>query len=151
MVKFNTCKDILEYAIAREVEAQQLYLDMAEMTEDPTLRQVIFDFSKEEMRHKAKLEMELIKSGHVVFEPEDISDFDYADHLEHYAPMSQKYQDLLQTAIKKEKLSFRLYIDLAQRVEDPDLRETLLSIAEEEARHKVTLEIELDVIKKMEP
>jgi hypothetical protein len=45
------------------------------------------------------------------------------------------YEDLLLLAMKKEKVSFRLYVDLAGVVADEDLHETLLSLAEEEAEN----------------
>ena len=52
------------------------------------------------------------------------------------------YKDLLVLAIQKERASFRLYTGLAAIVKDNELNEILLSLAEEEARHMVTFEIE---------
>ncbi|KPK78072.1 MAG: hypothetical protein AMJ79_01155 [Phycisphaerae bacterium SM23_30] len=146
MIKFESFVDILEFAIAREVEAHQFYQDMAQQTEDRDMHNVLLGFAQEELRHKAKLEMELVKAGRVVADPEEITNFEYTDHLEHYNPLNKEYRELLQTAIKKEKLSFRFYLDLALAVKDRDVRETLIALAEEEARHKVVLEIEYDVI-----
>jgi len=53
---------------------------------------------------------------------------------------------MLILAIKKEKVSFRLYVDMAELVDEAELREMLLTLAEEEARHKVRFEMEYDKI-----
>jgi len=54
------------------------------------------------------------------------------------------YKDVLMFAIKKERISVRLYVDLAAIVEDAGSREVLLSLAEEEAGHKARFEIEYE-------
>ena len=146
MNKFKSYLDILKFAVAKEVEAHKFYTDMAQQTQDRDMHQVMLDFAQEELRHKAKLEMEIIKAGSVVTDPEEITNFDYTDHLEHYNPLNKEYRELLQTAIKKEKLSFRFYLDLALAIKDHEVRETFIALAEEEARHKNMLEFEYDVI-----
>ncbi|MHC4541101.1 MAG: ferritin family protein, partial [Planctomycetota bacterium] len=50
------------------------------------------------------------------------------------------YTEALAVAIEKEKRSFRLYACLSGQVEEKQLRETLLSLAEEEVRHLTRLE-----------
>jgi rubrerythrin len=57
-------------------------------------------------------------------------------------------QQLLQMAIEKEKAAFRLYADLAGKVDDENSRETLLTMAEEEVKHKMRFEHEYDVLLK---
>jgi rubrerythrin len=51
---------------------------------------------------------------------------------------------MLIMGMKKEETSFRLYVDLAGRVTDPGSKETLLSLAEEEVRHKLRFQMEYD-------
>jgi len=148
MARFNSFEDVIRYAIGREMEAYEFYLKLAEAAENVGLHEVMMDFAKEELRHKAKLEMEILKMGKTVPGAVAEMDFEYADHLEHYEPQNPRYQDLLQRAIAKEKDSFRFYVTAAGKVEDEEVREALLSLAEEEARHKVSLEIEYDVIMK---
>jgi rubrerythrin len=46
--------------------------------------------------------------------------------------------------MKEEKAAFRLYTDLAERTPDPAIRQTFLSLAQEEAKHKLRFEIEYD-------
>ena len=50
------------------------------------------------------------------------------------------YQGALDVAMQKERRSFRLYARLSGLVAEAALSETLLSLAEEEAKHLVVLE-----------
>jgi len=151
MAKFVPIDDILEFAVAREAESHQLYKVLADRAQNPAMRELILEFAAEELEHKAKLELELMKLGKVVREPEepeearDLADFDLARYIvDTGLPLHMDYEDLLLLGMKKEKAAFRLYIDLAAIVKDREARETLLSLAEEEARHKVQLEIDYD-------
>jgi len=46
--------------------------------------------------------------------------------------------------MKEEKSAFKLYSDLAARTDDVSTREIFLSLAQEEAKHKLRFEIEYD-------
>ncbi|MCP4711824.1 MAG: rubrerythrin, partial [Planctomycetes bacterium] len=46
--------------------------------------------------------------------------------------------------MKAEKAAYKLYSNLATAVDDPALKETLLGLAQEEAKHKSRFEIEYD-------
>jgi rubrerythrin len=52
---------------------------------------------------------------------------------------------MLLLGIEKEEESFRIYIDLLQRVQDKESREVLLALAEEEVKHKLRFETEYDL------
>lgn len=54
------------------------------------------------------------------------------------------YQDALILAMKQEKAAFRLYSDLAEKSTDPEVEATKLSLAQEEAKHKLRFELEYD-------
>jgi rubrerythrin len=54
------------------------------------------------------------------------------------------YQGALILAMKREKAAFRLYSDLAARTEDAELKDLLLGLAQEEAKHKLRFEVEYD-------
>jgi rubrerythrin len=132
----------LEFAISREVEANQLYISMAKSIENPEMREVCEDLAKEELEHKAKLELELMKKGEVV------SDFNISNYvMDVDNNMDMDYEQLLLFAIKKEQLSIDIYTDLAAIVKDKESRDTLLSLAEEETEHKQRFEIEYDRLK----
>ena len=137
MDRIDSVDEILEYAIAREVEANQLYTYMAKRMENPEMSKVCEEFAKEELEHKAKLELEVMKRGQVV------SDFDISDYMMDVGnEMDMDYEELLVFAIKKEEISVSLYTDLAAVVKDKESRETLLSLAQEETEHKLRFENE---------
>jgi len=55
--------EVLEFAISREVEARNFYLSLAERVGDAQLSGILRVLADEELEHKAKLEMEFMKSG----------------------------------------------------------------------------------------
>jgi len=147
MGEFDSVDEILEFAIAREVEANQFYMDLARRLESPAMRELVLEFAKEELEHKAKLELEVMKEGIVVTATEKVAEFKIADYMSDVELSDDmSYKDLLIFAVKKEMRSLRLYIDLAAIIENTDSRETLLSLAVEEAKHEARFEIEYDEV-----
>ena len=72
----------------------------------------------------------------------DLKIGDYLVDVEPTADMD--YQQVLIVAMKKEKAAFRLYSDMAAATNDESLKELLLFLAQEEAKHKLHFEIEYD-------
>ena len=54
------------------------------------------------------------------------------------------YQQALIAAMQSEKASFKLYNDLAEAADKPEIKEVFESLAIEEAKHKLRFEIEYD-------
>ena len=134
--------EVLEFAIDREIEANQLYIDLAARTQNPVMRKVFEDFAREELGHKAKLEA--MKKGKTVASAPVAPDLKIADYVVGVEPTpNMDYKDVLILAMNKEKASFRLYTDLAA-VKNEAQSKTFLSLAQEEARHKLRFEIEYD-------
>jgi rubrerythrin len=144
MKKFSSVDEIVDFAVAREEESVKLYTDLAGRMERPWMRRVFEDFAREERGHKAKLLT--IKQGKLLaFAEEKVMDLKIADYLVDVEPSANMdYQDALILAMKKEKASFRLYSDMAEATDDAELQATLLTLAQEEARHKLRFEIEYD-------
>lgn len=143
--------EILEFAISREVEANEFYTALADKVSNSAMSRLLKDLAEEELEHKTKLELEIMKIGDVVQQAPRSPDADekarlkISDYIvEDGGQLDMEYEDLLLLGMKKEKASFRLYIDLAEMIDDKQLHETLLEIAEEEARHKMRFEIEYD-------
>jgi len=150
MVQDGPDYEVLELAIQREVEAYHFYMAVAERVDNPEMRQVLEDFAKEELEHKAKLELEVFKIGYIlptdnqlIVPSNDNYNISNTDSL-----LNMDYKDILLLAIGKEEASFRTYINLLPTVHDQQSRETLLAIAEEEAKHKHRFEIEYDQLLK---
>ena len=146
MEEFESDEEILEFAIGREVSAHQFFVDLADQMDNPTMRLLFENFAKEELRHKATLELEVMKRGKVVAAPQDTADLDQTDIMVAIDPETNiDYKNALFLAINKETKSVRLYVDLAAMVKDKESREVLLSLAEEEAKHKARFEMEYDM------
>lgn len=149
MAKVSPDEEVLEFAIARELEAYHFYLALAERVDSAEMRRVFEDLAKEELDHKAKLELEIMKMGEVV--PTEVK----AAVPEHEyvvsdsgALLDMDYKDMLLLGIEKEEASFRTYVNLLMSVRDEESREVLLALAEEEVKHKLRFEMEYDMLQK---
>lgn len=149
MEEFGSDDEILQFAIGREVTSNQFYTDLAQEMDNATMRLLFENFAKEELRHKATLELEVMKRGLVVPAAIDADDLDQTDVMVAIDPeLGIDYENALILAINKESKSFRLYVELAEIVKDKQSRETLLSLAQEEAKHELRFEIEYGAVTK---
>ena len=144
MTNWNSVDDILDFAIKGEEEAAAFYNDLATRVEKEWMKKAFLTFAKEELGHKAKLEA--VKSGKKAFsEPKSVLDLKLSDYLvEAEVTGNMSYQDALIVAMKKEKAAFKLYSDLAEKAETEEIKNTFLSLAHEEANHKLRFEVEYD-------
>jgi len=144
MMNFDSVDDVLDFAIKGEEEAHRFYMDLARNVERSSMRKVFEDFAQEELGHKKKLlgiKAGTIKksAGKMVI---DLKIGDYLVDIEPYPGMD--YQEVLIVAMKKEKAAFKLYTDLAGAMEGENLSGLFLDLAQEEAKHKLSFEIEYD-------
>jgi len=145
MKEFKTIDDVLKFAIKDEQRASDLYAALATKSRNREIQKMFEQFSKEELGHKKKLEA--IKSqGTVVMTNDKVQDLQIGDYLVEVNTSRDdlSYQEALIVAMKEEKAAFRLYNDLAAKTDHADLKETLLLLAQEEAKHKLRFEIEYD-------
>ena len=149
MAEFETVEEILELAVAREEDAHIFLMALAARMVNPEMRKVFEELAAEELEHKARLELEIIKTGRVVTDSKKKLYFETNDYAEDVgSEIDMDYKDMLTMAMQKEESSFRLYVDLASRVTNEDAYEILLALAEEEVRHKMRFEMEYDNILK---
>ncbi len=145
MKEFNTINDVLDYAIREEQRAADLYAGLASRSRNREIQRVFEQFSKEELGHKKKLQS-IKGGGAVALSDKKVQDLKIGDYLLDVDTSRNdlSYQETLIVAMKEEKAAFRLYTDLADRTDDPTLKETFLMLAQEEAKHKLRFEIEYD-------
>ena len=142
---FGSVNEILDFAIAREIEAAEFYTALAAKMDAPAMKQAFVDFAKEEQGHRARLEA--VKRGEYSFGTgaKQLMGLGLADYLVDAEPSEDmSYAEALVLAMKKEKAAFRLYTDLASAAQGDALRDLFLSLAAEEARHKLRFEVEYD-------
>ncbi len=142
--EFSSVEEILDYAMEREQESHDFYSGLADKMNKPHMRTVFEQFAKEELGHKAKLQR--VKDGKKLIPSKGrVMDLKMADYLVAGETSSDMdYQQALIIAMKKEKAAFRLYSDLALKVEDESVSELFLGLAQEEAKHKLRFELEYD-------
>ena len=144
MKEIKTMEEILNFAINAEQEAVDFYNGLAVRAKNEQMKKVFTDFAMEEMKHKSRL-LGIRESGTFRMTDEKVQDLKIADYLDNVkATPEMTYQDALIVAMKKEKNAFRLYLFLSESTEDPAMKELFLSLAQEEAKHKLRFEVEYD-------
>ena len=144
MEVFGSVDELLDFAIEKEEEAAQFYTDLAGKMDKPHMKQVFTEFAGEEKKHKENVMG--IKEGKLLLPvQEKVLDLKIAEYVvDVEAAPDMDYQQALILAMKKEKASFKLYSDLAAQTDNADVKSTMLIMAQEEAKHKMRLEIEYD-------
>jgi rubrerythrin len=141
--RLSSIDDILDFAIAGEIKAHELYTEMAAKAESPWMRRTLEGMAREEQQHRAKLEA--VKAGKIALEREQVGDLGIAGTLEDVKPKAgMDYREFLAFAIKKEDTSHKLYTSLASIFSEPELSGLFRRLAEEEADHKRRFEVQYE-------
>ena len=144
----DNIQEVLDFAIKREIEAMEFYAQLAELVDNPEMKKAFLQFSSEEDGHRRKLEA--VKAGKLNLNPKiKIKDLGIVENLEvrqETDPENMSYQDALILAMDREKSSFKMYSDLADMIEEQEVKNVFLALAQEEAKHKLRFEIEYDDI-----
>ncbi|MHC4461429.1 MAG: ferritin family protein [Planctomycetota bacterium] len=144
MENFKSVDEILDFAIGREIEAIQLYIDLANKVHNPKMRETLKGFAREEQEHKMKLED--AKTVGIVLKDEEVGSLSIAEYVDGgEARPDMSYVDVLILAMKKENASVKLYTDLAKIAQDEELKDMFLWLAQEESEHKLRFELEYDL------
>ncbi len=144
MQQWKSVDEILDFAIGQEEQAAAFYIDLAGRMERPWMSKIFKDFSREEEGHKRKL-LEVKAGQKLLSAAQKVLDLKIGDYLTDVEPGPDlDYQQALVVAMKKEKKAFKMYTDLAEATDDANLQNVFLSLAQEEAKHKLRFEIEYD-------
>ncbi|MGE5343373.1 MAG: ferritin family protein [Candidatus Omnitrophota bacterium] len=141
---FRDIDDILDFAIKAEEESERFYSGWSKKVTNKALEQLFDDLAREEVKHKEHL-LE-VKKGHTLKPSnQEIVDLKISDYMvSEEASTRMNYQDALVLAMNKEKESFKLYTGLASMTRDQDMQLAFNALAQEEAKHKLRLEIIYD-------
>jgi len=142
MTEEQTVCEAIRLAIRREQEAYNFLMAMNGCVKSPGIRFLLEDLAREELEHKDKLELELMKLGDVVRSEEIQGEAQNPYYIETDECVDMDYAELLRFCMGKEDISFRLYITLSTQVHQEQTREVFIALAEEELRHKLRLEAE---------
>jgi rubrerythrin len=144
MQQWKSVDEILDFAIGQEEQAAEFYTGLAGKMDRPWMSEIFKEFAKEEMWHKSKL-LEVKAGKRLIASEQKVLDLKIGDYLVDVEPTDHMdYQQALVVAMKKEKKAFKIYIDLAAATDDANLKALFMSLAQEEAKHKLRFEIEYD-------
>ena len=146
-MEFESLQEALTFAAAKEQMAARFYSELAQRVDDPVTQGLMEDLAAEEVEHRSRIELELMKLGHVV----GSTDAEQTPRVTGIEVLDEIPTDLapiegVRLAIRKEQASFRLYVELLACTADPGIREALLALAEEEIRHKLRFEKVYEVL-----
>lgn len=143
-MQFETLVDVLEFAIQKEEEAEQLYTNLAKKMTQVHMAKIFEEFAAEERSHKRKIKDVIM--GRPAFIPQPrVVDLRIGDHLVAPVPSpDMDYQHALIMAMKAEKAAYALYTQLSEASEEEGMRDLFQLLAQEEAKHKLRFELEYD-------
>jgi len=142
-----TALEALGIAIRSEIDAQNVFKDLAELCENDLLKERLLNMAKEEKKHQ------------IIFERMYKSMFPEVDLVLPVSMLSPKaidtkhrrklgIKDVLLLAIEEEKRTFEYYDNFSKKVKDISGQRMFKFIADMEYKHQMVLEAELDIIKK---
>ncbi len=145
MKEWESLNDVLDFAIDQEQEAADFYAKLSSQVEHESMREALSGFAEEELRHKAKLLAIKETGASKLVSRQSVPDLKVSDYVVDVDTASEiGYVDALVVAMKMEKKAFQLYTDMAALTEDEGIRQSLLALANEEAKHKLHFEIKYD-------
>lgn len=148
MGNFENLDAVIDYAIEKEQEAAEFYLEASEKEIFSGAKEMLKDFAGEEQKHERMLKEfkeKGIVSGLHDYKLKWIPDMKRSDYVSEmkYAP-GMDYKDLLMLAMKREEAALKLYNDLLKQAEGPEVQRMFKVLCQEEAGHKLKLETMYD-------
>jgi len=145
-----TVEGIIQRAIRFEEDAYNFYTGASEMVKLPHVRDMLNELAGEEVKHKEKLEGLLEGDTEQIVaakQRQKIQDLKLADYL--VAPPLDEgatIQDVLMTAMQREKNSHEFYNLMAGMSASESAKELFQFLAQEELGHKNKVEVLYDDI-----
>jgi rubrerythrin len=139
-MNLNQYKEIIEFAIAGEIEAQEFYKVAANKINDPYLKEMFEQFAKDEKGHEKILKGILSKDTINEYFNES-TDYKVAETVNTpKLSTDMKPADAIALAMKKEEEAMKQYTDLAEACLDPGQKKVFLDLAAMERGHKLKME-----------
>ncbi|MEJ2169277.1 MAG: ferritin family protein [Desulfobacterales bacterium] len=147
-MEFENLDAILDFAIAKEIEAAEFYISISKQEVFSGAGKMFEEFAQEERKHQRMLE-EFKTKGAVASMGEynfkwitDIKRSDYVVDLEFSPGMA--YNEILILAMKREEKALKLYNDFLAQADSDESRTLFKILCQEEAKHKLALETMYD-------
>ncbi len=145
-IAFKNVDEVLDFAIKGEENANKFYSAWAKKVEKKAMQIVFQELADEETKHKDFL-LGIKEGKTTALKPseQEVTDLRISDYmLDTKASDDMDYQDALTVAMHREKMAFKLYSSMAKMTEDKNMQDTFKGLAQEEAKHKLRLEMIYD-------
>ena len=147
-MEFENLTAILDFAIEKETEAAEFFTKISQEEAFSGAGEMFAEFAQEERKHRQILED--FKAGGLSAKIEgyqfqwitDIKRSDYAVDLEFSPGMG--YNEILMLAMKQEEKALKLYNEFLNKADSEESRNLFKMLCQEEAKHKLALEIMYD-------
>ena len=145
---FKDLNEIIDYAIAREKEAEDFYNAISQEESMSGAREMLEEFAVMEQKHQVLLEKFKTKGldkslANYNFKwIKDIKRSDYVVEMEYKKGMG--YGDILLIASQREGAALKLYNALLAQAENEDAKQLFKVLCQEEAKHKKIFETKYD-------
>jgi rubrerythrin len=138
-----TVQTILEKAIDKEIEAQQLYRDLSQKMSNAAARDAFIQLSREEEGHEQLLRKYLRgEVGEGVLKKDHVLDYKIAEYLDQ-PPITPEMEikEVFLLAASREKASHDFYLSLAAVYPAGEVKVLLEQLAAQELEHKQRVEL----------
>ncbi len=133
-------KEVLEFAISREIEAQDFYKAVANKMKEKNIKEMFLNFVIEEEKHEKILRNIHDRQGIGKYFDEK-KDYKISETFE--TPVvsdAMSPSEAFALAAKNEEAAMNLYTDLAKVTTDPEQRKVFEDLASMERGHKLKME-----------
>ncbi|MGB9735187.1 MAG: ferritin-like domain-containing protein [bacterium] len=138
-------RDILEFAIEREVDAYNFYTEAGKHAKTSAAREFFDQLARQELGHKQTLEaMHLTREVLMDLSGLKLDDYSLKESYSNDMQFHMEYQQILLLAMKRENLSVKLYTDMRKLVKDKEQQKIFDRLIKEEQSHHDLLQKEYD-------
>jgi rubrerythrin len=142
-----TIRAVLDYAIEKEIEAQNRYTQMAQAAKKQRTKKLFLELAKTEASHKERLRAMSTRDV-ASYRLKEIRDLHITDkYAEREFSPDMDMLDALLLAIQAEEKSEQLYLDAARGIPEGEDKKVFAVLAQEEQQHKLDLETEFKQLK----
>ena len=145
---FSNLKEIIDFAIAKEIEAAEFYEAVSREETMSGVRDMLLEFAAEERKHQGLLESFLeggIDKSIQDYDLKWITDIKRSNYVTDMVyEKGMGYSDILMLAAKREEAALALYNEMLDQAKSEDGRKLFKVLCQEEAKHKLFLETKYD-------
>lgn len=141
---FNSIEEIIHFAIEEEQSAGEFYKEQSLKTTNVELRSIWQQLSNDEVRHKSVLLniLDKLEDG-IVIEKFSIAKIPNYKPVELPEKEWNETEEAIISAIKNENEAYFMYTELAEKMKTEEHKNVLLTLANEEYKHREALLREL--------